>query len=166
MDTTGFYLDTIIWVENIPIQPGQQIQIDTTGFIHDWALGGLYYHRAYVQEHVYQEIYDHDVFLVAKAPPLGADEQTHKSIENGNLYSVPNPFNQESILTFSLDMASDVNLQIFDIRGRIVSEILSERLGPGQHKASFDATGLPSGIYVARLKHERGLEIFKIALIR
>ena len=38
------------------------------------------------------------------------------------------------------------------MRGREVSTLIDEQMGPGFHHATFDASGLTSGVYVYRFR--------------
>lgn len=64
----------------------------------------------------------------------------------------PNPFNPLTTIRFSLSHAGEVRLRVFDILGRAVATLVNERRGAGSHVASFDASGLPSGVYFYRLQ--------------
>ncbi len=164
-DTT-YYIDTLIMVEDVLLQPGEQILIDTTGWLPGDSPGGLYHHRAYVREHVYQEIYDFDVFLVYKNGSVDVLEEKSVSIPSKAFYSAPNPFNAETKLTFNLQSSSEVNLTIYDIRGRTIAELLDEELQPGLHQIAYDAGNLGSGVYIARLVTDESTETTKLVLIR
>ena len=68
----------------------------------------------------------------------------------------PNPFaiNGSTVITFSLQSQSVVNLEVFDISGRRVATLVNSTLPAGINSARFDAAGypgLPSGIYMYRL---------------
>ncbi|HEX9653103.1 MAG TPA: T9SS type A sorting domain-containing protein [bacterium] len=63
----------------------------------------------------------------------------------------PNPFNPATAIRFSLPHATHVTLEVFNVLGQKVAGLVSERRAAGNHVAFFDATGLPSGIYVYRL---------------
>ena len=63
----------------------------------------------------------------------------------------PNPFNPETIIEFSLPIASKVKLAVYNSLGQIVREVLDERLEPGSYKVKFNASDLPSGVYIYRL---------------
>jgi hypothetical protein len=63
----------------------------------------------------------------------------------------PNPFNSEATISFDLSSTSLVKLDVFDVQGRHVGNLLSDRLQSGSHKVFFDANNLASGIYFARM---------------
>lgn len=63
----------------------------------------------------------------------------------------PNPFNPETNLTFSLPEAGNVSLIVYDVSGREVARLFDGWYSAGVHKATFGASGLPSGVYFARL---------------
>jgi hypothetical protein len=63
----------------------------------------------------------------------------------------PNPFNPKTLIRFSLPEAAFVQLDIYDIRGRKVSSLISARLPAGQHTAEWEGSSLPSGMYFYRL---------------
>lgn len=64
----------------------------------------------------------------------------------------PNPFNPATTLSFSLPTQSDVHLNVYDMSGRLVQQLLNETRTAGYHRVSFTAaTNLPSGTYIYRL---------------
>jgi len=64
----------------------------------------------------------------------------------------PNPFNPTTTIQFTLDQASDVTLEVFNITGQRVATLVQGSLSAGSHRHSFNASGLSSGIYMYRLK--------------
>jgi deoxyribonuclease-1 len=67
----------------------------------------------------------------------------------------PNPFDQETTISFEINEPQPVDLAIYNIRGQMVRRILQgERLAAGRHQVLFTATGLPSGVYYCRLATE------------
>lgn len=69
----------------------------------------------------------------------------------------PNPFARETRLSFQLAAPSPTRIAIYDVTGRLVSQLVDERLGPGAHTVTWegrDAAGrqVPAGVYFARLK--------------
>ena len=63
----------------------------------------------------------------------------------------PNPFNPTTTIEFDLPKASNVTLKIFTILGEEVATLVSEQLVAGRYIYQWDASSLPSGIYIYRL---------------
>lgn len=66
------------------------------------------------------------------------------------------------IQTFTLHIC----LKIFDINGREVEQVLDAHQGQGSHQVMFDATHLPSGMYVYQLRVGEHVEQRKMMLVR
>ena len=63
----------------------------------------------------------------------------------------PNPFNPTTTISFDLPVASQVQLDVFDINSRNVGATRASPFTPGHHQITFDGSGLASGIYIYRL---------------
>jgi PKD repeat protein len=69
----------------------------------------------------------------------------------------PNPLQDNSVVTFSLDKEQDVTLQLFDMSGRLVMDMYNGSLGAGQHQFPVQtAEKLNSGMYFVRLTTAEG----------
>ncbi|MBU0508608.1 T9SS type A sorting domain-containing protein [bacterium] len=82
------------------------------------------------------------------------------------LQNDPNPFNPRTEITFELTVSADVLLHVFDLLGREVAVLHEGMATAGEHRVSFDGTGLPSGIYVCRLEVDGRTESHKMVLLR
>jgi photosystem II stability/assembly factor-like uncharacterized protein len=82
------------------------------------------------------------------------------------LPNVPNPFNPSTMVAFDLPEGMDITLAVFDLLGRRVALLASGYHGAGRHAVRFDATGLASGVYIARLEGGGGAEVHTMTLIR
>ncbi|MBK7866509.1 MAG: T9SS type A sorting domain-containing protein [Ignavibacteriales bacterium] len=78
----------------------------------------------------------------------------------------PNPFNPSTTIGFKLDKGSYVKLSVFDITGKAVATPLNGYLDAGVHKINFDATYLPSGVYLYRLESGNRSDVRKMMLIK
>jgi subtilisin family serine protease len=78
----------------------------------------------------------------------------------------PNPFNPSTTIEFNLPVPADVTLEVYDLAGRVVAELIHDRIEAGRHHLTFDATGLASGIYIARLSAADYAGIIKMVLVR
>ena len=61
--------------------------------------------------------------------------------------AAPNPFVEQTTLTFALDDPGQVSLTVYDLLGRRVSVLVDRRLSPGEHTAHFRGGGRASGVY-------------------
>jgi subtilisin family serine protease len=81
-----------------------------------------------------------------------------------NVY--PNPFNPTTTIRFSVEARHASLLQVFDITGRLVETIENDKLLPGEHAYTWDASGLSSGIYFVQLKTPSGRITQKITYLK
>ncbi|MFZ5515864.1 MAG: T9SS type A sorting domain-containing protein [Candidatus Zhuqueibacterota bacterium] len=73
--------------------------------------------------------------------------------ENFNLsQNYPNPFNPTTTIEFTLPMTSNVKLSVYNLLGQNVGTLLSGDLNAGVHRIQWDASSLPSGMYIYRLE--------------
>jgi len=63
----------------------------------------------------------------------------------------PNPFNPATNINFQLPESEYVTLKVYDITGREISTLFSDKLNAGYYEKQFDGSGLPSGIYFYQL---------------
>lgn len=70
----------------------------------------------------------------------------------------PNPFNPETVIKFDIPNNSRVEINIYNILGQKVAELLNKELTAGYHSVVWDASKLSSGIYFYHLK--AGNQIF------
>ncbi len=64
----------------------------------------------------------------------------------------PNPLSSGAEVRFVLPAAAEVSLAVFDALGREVARLAEGPMEAGEHRARFDASGLPAGAYVVRLQ--------------
>jgi plastocyanin len=63
----------------------------------------------------------------------------------------PNPFNPVTQIRFDLTRDGPAMLDVFNLMGQRVAQLVHAPLTAGSHTVSFDAGALPSGVYVYRL---------------
>ena len=63
----------------------------------------------------------------------------------------PNPFNATTLINYSILNRSRVSLQIFDVRGRLISTIVNKFQPPSEYEVEWNPTGIPTGVYIYRL---------------
>ena len=83
------------------------------------------------------------------------------------LKTSPNPFNPSTVVSFNLPQAAEVNLNIYDPRGRLVETLVDgEVMGAGQHSLDFAPRQVASGVYMVMLAVEDELMMQKITLLK
>jgi len=78
----------------------------------------------------------------------------------------PNPFNPTTNLRFTIGNAQFVSFKIYDVLGREVSTLIHEKLSPGNHIVSWNASNLSSGVYFYRLQTGNFVETKKMVLMK
>ncbi len=64
----------------------------------------------------------------------------------------PNPFNPTTMIPFSVAEASFVSIKVYDLLGRTVSTLVDGTLSAGVHEVQFEASQLPTGMYIVRME--------------
>jgi len=82
------------------------------------------------------------------------------------LKTFPNPFNPVTALGYRLPVSGYVTLRVYDTAGREVRALVDGWREAGAHEVTFDAAGLPSGIYFARLQAGDFTAIQKMMLVK
>jgi hypothetical protein len=78
----------------------------------------------------------------------------------------PNPFARETAITFTVETAGPVQLEVFDVTGRRVATLVDEARLAGAHTVPFDARGLASGVYLYRLQTGSSVHTKRMLLVR
>jgi len=78
----------------------------------------------------------------------------------------PNPFNPSTNIKFSINSQELVTLRIYDVNGKLVSELVNETLDAGNYNITYNANGLSSGIYYYKIEAGKFSETKKMILIR
>jgi len=82
------------------------------------------------------------------------------------LQNYPNPFNPLTTISYQLPVSSDVTLKVYDILGREVATLVNGHQNAGTHSVTFDASNLPSGVYLCRMVAGNFSEVRKMVVIR
>ena len=127
---------------NDPLAPKVVEQISPNGI----ASGITAYQDTFIAAGTALWIYKND--LITSVGP-GTGNTIPNQIQLSQNY--PNPFNPVTNIQFKLSHPEFVSLKIFDILGKEVTTLLNERLNPGKHVISWNATKLSSGAYFYRL---------------
>jgi len=99
---------------------------------------------------------------------LTSVEPDHNSIPEGYVLeqNYPNPFNPSTSIKFGIPASSNVTLKVFNALGEEVAKLINENLEAGSYTVNFDASGLPSGIYIYTLQTNDQVLSKKMTLIK
>ena len=78
----------------------------------------------------------------------------------------PNPFNPVTQIEFSISKESTVKILVYDVKGKLVDELLNQNLPSGNHSVIWDATGQPSGIYFIKFNTDKYQQTCKCTLLK
>ena len=80
--------------------------------------------------------------------------------------AAPNPFRQRARLTYRLAEPGAVTLTVHDVLGREVARLAEGVMAAGEHEATFDASGLAAGFYIARIVSGGEAAMRRMTLVR
>jgi hypothetical protein len=78
----------------------------------------------------------------------------------------PNPFNPSTTIKYQVQKTGNVTLKIFDILGRDIITLVNENKREGFYEVRFDASKIPSGVYIYRLSSNEFTSSKKMLLIK
>lgn len=78
----------------------------------------------------------------------------------------PNPFNPTTKISFSIPSAGNYSLKVYDILGKEVASLVEEYKIAGNYEVVFNASNLPSGMYIYRLQGQNINLVKKMMLIK
>jgi hypothetical protein len=78
----------------------------------------------------------------------------------------PNPFNPKTSIMVNLVMDSQLEVTIYNLEGREITRLFKGYLSQGEHTFSFNATDLPSGVYLYKISTPNYSEMKKMILTK
>ncbi|MFO7653765.1 MAG: C25 family cysteine peptidase [Candidatus Krumholzibacteriia bacterium] len=155
-DLVGWYPATLTPAGDLDLLIGEEMQGDWTLTVSDGAGGDV----GALNEWCVRLTYAVVVGIEDRAPRAVMLEGNH-----------PNPFNPSTTITFAVPVRGRVDLQVFDLRGRLVATLANGSLDAGHHSVTWqgcDAAGraVPSGTYVYRLQAGGETRTAKMMLVR
>jgi len=78
----------------------------------------------------------------------------------------PNPFNPSTKIGFSIPFRTNVKIDVYDIMGRKVDELLNEEKPAGRYEVNFIAKNLSSGVYIYQLTYVNNILSRKMMLLK
>jgi Secretion system C-terminal sorting domain len=111
----------------------------------------LHYKITAVDTDGYESLDSDSESINARLPKIYTEEEVE--IANyvlGDNY--PNPFNPTTQISYQIEKNGFVNLVVYNSIGQKVANLVSQKQSRGSYSVKFDATDLPSGVYVYKLQ--------------
>src|SRR5204863_6855637 len=77
----------------------------------------------------------------------------------------PNPFSNETTISFSLTQSANVSLKIFDLSGKLITTLVNSEIQAGVHEFKWEGNKVSAGIYFLRMEAGNYSETRKIFVI-
>ena len=78
----------------------------------------------------------------------------------------PNPFNPTTTVSFALPVTSKVLLEVYDINGRNIDEIIKYNMDAGYHSVIWNADNNASGVYFVEMVASEYVNTQKLMLVK
>lgn len=172
------------WGNDIEFIPGDPAKVwftdgaklyfstDTCSTYHEYKLGlaGLMNRDIVFPDKTHGWILgDNGIILKTGEQPLYTTDVKDNLIQAGDfrlLQNYPNPFNPATRISFSIPEGRFVSLKVYDMLGMEVSTLVNEFKAAGEHAIEFNASNLPSGMYIYQLRAGEYSSIRKMMLLR
>ncbi len=174
----------ILQANDLTLPGSTSVNRDRTQNIPGSAPAGLYTYYAYVGYYP-STIFSQDSLQFTKS---GVDGSAHRGIPQdwtitGESFEestftiaapgdytfrppAPNPFNQETLLSFSVPSQQEVSLIVYDVQGREIVRLYNGFAQAGSNEVKFNASGLTSGVYFIRLTALDYSQTQKVLLVK
>ena len=103
-------------------------------------------------------------FLLTADVATGVETDVRVAATLGGNY--PEPFTDQTTIPYSLSEPGHVELAVYNVLGQRVGTVVDANRTVGAQTASFDASGLPDGVYIYRLRTRSSDETRTMVLAR
>jgi hypothetical protein len=78
----------------------------------------------------------------------------------------PNPFNPVTMLSYDVPSDMNVSMGIYDVRGRLVEELINDMHDQGRYEITWNADQRSSGVYMIKMTAGTAVKVQKIMLVK
>ena len=100
----------------------------------------------------------------------GVNKLTGSSIEIPQVLTIspayPNPFNPVTKFTFGLPNDGNVEVNVFDVNGRLISNLVNNYMNAGSYEVEWNGLNQPSGMYLIKVQYNNEIRTEKIMLVK
>lgn len=95
---------------------------------------------------------DHEVLIIVDEDIISGIIDSEETTVISNIY--PNPFEDKTQILLHVEEAQDVSMEVYDIRGILVSSMAKSKLSAGRHTLTWEGNAFPAGIYHVVIRGE------------
>lgn len=106
------------------------------------------------------------IFTPIVSSYVGFYKLNFKKYEFSLSQNYPNPFNPITSITFSVPERQSVSIKIYDILGKEIITLIDEIKEAGEHRVTFSASDLNSGIYFYVMCSNGFVETKKLTIVK
>jgi hypothetical protein len=110
----------------------------------------LYYKITAIDINQYESLFSNVVWRFGRLGKITS--QNNSNLGDALSDNYPNPFNPSTVINYAVKEAGLVRLKVYDILGAEVAELVNETKEAGYHSTEFNASQLPSGVYIYTLQ--------------
>ena len=97
---------------------------------------------------------------------LASEQQTLEKAVYRLSQNAPNPFSEETVITYYLPESQHIKFKVFDIMGKEVAVLKDEWQSAGEHQLLFEAKNVTSGVYIYLLETQKHLLTRKMLIMK
>ncbi len=117
-----------------------------------------------LNEYIY--ITEGSSLLILRYSQVDINEEFNLPQEFSLSGNYPNPFNCSTVISYELKQPTAIRLDIYDLLGRRIETLVNEYQQAGQHRITWDATGVNSGVYFYKMQTNEYTEMNKMILLK
>ena len=134
---------------------GTTTEIKNYSFTDAGVVLGTYYYRLKQVDFNGDFEFSNEIFVDVNAP-----------LEFALAQNYPNPFNPTTSINFSIAEPTFVKLAIYNLLGEEVQVLKNDYMEAGTFKINFDASSLPSGMYLYKIETAQYSSVKKMMLMK
>ena len=112
-------------------------------------------------------------FNMTYEDPMVSVSGNELNINNSKLEisNYPNPFNPTTTIAFNLSSKSDVIVEVYNIKGQRVKQLIREKLQAGKHSLEWngkdtDNKSVSTGVYFYKISTNKDSKVRKMLLLK
>jgi hypothetical protein len=147
-------------LEGVQVLCGSSTTTNSSGFFMfseiAWKRNIIFSKQNYITQDTLVQVYPESTITinVRMSPIVSVERIETQTVPKDFSISepFPNPFNPETQIQYTLPKNGNVEIEVFDIGGRLVDKIFSGYQSKGSYQARWNAIHLSSGIYIIRIQ--------------